>query len=148
MKKARVVTKVQIAAKPAEVFVYLEDLQYHHLWNPHLSKITPIMQLTTGNAYRTTSLVLGVKVRSKIEVKVVEPPKQLQLENKSGPLQYCLTYKLKSNEGGTLLQCTTLVSTESRAFAFAKPLLTELARRELHTDLAALKNAVEHQLAP
>jgi len=143
MKRARVVTKIQIAATPATVFTYLDDLNHHKEWNPHLTSIQPLVKLAEGVTYQTVSSVMGVKVRSKIVVKELVPGKKLTIESKTGLLQYCITYQLKPAEGGTLLRCTTLVSAEGRAFAFARPLLSELANREINRDLQALKQAAE-----
>jgi hypothetical protein len=42
--------------------------------------------------------------------------------------------------------CATTVSSDNKAFAFAAPVLKALARRELQTDMQALKLAVEHHL--
>lgn len=68
------------------------------------------------------------------------------MENKTGLVRYRAHFQLKSKDDYTLVTCATTVSTDARAFAFAAPILTRLARRELQTDMQALKLAVEHQL--
>jgi len=141
--KARVVTTVHIAAAPAGIFKYLGDLQYHPLWNPNLKRISPLVPLEKGLVYRTTSLLFGTKISGKIKVMAVVPPKTLELCSTTGMLEYKVGFYLKPDHEGTLVTCRTTVSTESKMLAFAKPMMGLLARRELQSDLDALKRVVE-----
>jgi len=146
--KARVATSVEIAAKPAEVFKYLADLQYHPLWNPNLKKISPHVLVEEGLVYRTTSLLFGTKIGGKIEVMRIVPDKTLEICSTTGMLEYKMGFYLQEDKGGTVVKCRTTVSTESKMFAFARPMMGLLARREVQADLDALKNAVEQKLEP
>ena len=144
--KARLVTQIAINATSADVFRYLSNLKYHYLWNPHLRSISKTTNLEQGMAYQSSSLLLGVRVRGNNVVTKLLPNKELELENKTGALQYKVNYQLRSAKEKTLLTCTTTVFSESNAFAFTTPVLKLLARRELQTDLQALKISVEKQL--
>ena len=144
--KARVVTAITIHARPNDVFRYLINLQYHHLWNPHLQGTQPPLELHLGSRYHTTSLLFAVRVQSDITVVALTPDKELELQNDAGPLQYDIRYRLTKEQDTTILKCSTTVSSESNAFAFARPLLKLLAQRELQTDLQLLKIAVEENL--
>jgi hypothetical protein len=144
--QARVTTQITIAASPAEVFAYLIDLKRHFLWNPHLHSITPQVLLTPGLTYKSSSLLLGVKVSGLNRVTKLVKERELELENDTGALHYRVNYLLRRRHNTTLLICATRVSGESQAFAFATPVLKLLARRELQADLQALKIAVEQQL--
>lgn len=144
--KAHVVTKIQITAQPSAVFSYLTELRFHPLWNPHLQAELANKTLAAGTEYHTRSLLFGVTMRSKNVVTDFSPNKLLELTNTTGMLEYCIRYRLHAHESGTLLTCSTTVSSHSSAFAFAKPLLKLLAQRELHTDLQLLKTAVEQKL--
>ena len=144
---ATVVTQITINSSASEVFKYLTDLRYNHLWNPQIKKLSSRKKLKLHSTYETVSKVLGVTVESKNTVTVFKPDAELQLENATGTVQYKANFKLTANgSGGIVLKCTTKVSSDSKAFAFTKPVMTLLARRELQTDLAALKIAVENQL--
>jgi len=144
--KASVTTQVTIAAKPGTVFKYLTDLKYHYLWNPQLQSISTTEKLKLGTQYETTSLVLGVKIKACNEVTQLVPNKYLELENNTGTVHYKASFKLSPKGSSTVVICETTVSSQSEAFAFAKPVLKMLARRELQTDMQALKIAVENQL--
>lgn len=144
--KASVVTKVTIQASASRVFNYLTDLKYHHLWNPQVLRISQHGKLKLGSSFASTSLLLGVEVESNNVVMKFVYPKELEIQNKVGMVQYTANFKLFQAGGTTLVVLTTEVSSHSKAFAFAPPLLKVLARRELQTDMQALKIAVEHKL--
>lgn len=141
-----VISQVTIKARPAAVFKYLADLNYHFLWNPHLQNLSPRMVLKKGVSYQTTSMLLGVKVVAKNQVTKFASNQELQIENSTGTLKYRVNYQLRRQEQSTTLVCTTKVSADSPSFAFSRPVLKMLARRELRSDLEALKLAVEQQL--
>jgi carbon monoxide dehydrogenase subunit G len=144
--KADVITQITIKAKPADVFKYLENLEYHYLWNPQIQDIKPIIKLKLHSTYETSSQILGVKINAVNEVSKFVPSKELELVNNTGMVKYTANFKLRPNGSKTTLVCDTTVASESNAFAFAKPVLKMLARRELQTDLRALKVAVEGRL--
>jgi hypothetical protein len=144
--KTLITSKITIAAAPAKTFRYLADLKCHQLWNPHLISIAPLMSLRLGVEYKTVSILLGVEVKGTNAVTKFKVNEELELSNTTGLLQYVVRYRLQSRGQKTLLNCTTVVSSKSNAFAFAAPILEILARRELQTDLSALKIAVEQRL--
>jgi carbon monoxide dehydrogenase subunit G len=144
--KADVITRITIKATPAEVFKYLQDLNYHYLWNPQIHSIKPIINLKLDATYETTSQVLGVRINAVNKVTKFQPNREIELANSTGMIKYCANFRLKPSGKNTVLICDTSVSSDSHAFAFAKPVLKMLARRELQTDLQALKIAVEHDL--
>lgn len=144
--KVKVVTQVAIVADRPAVFKYLKELRYHFLWNPPLQSIKPIITLELGAKYSSTSMMLGKKIITKNEVTKFEADSELELANNTGMIHYRVNYCLKSQGKKTLVICNTAVSSESKAFAFAKPVLEILARRELQADLQALKIAVEQKL--
>jgi uncharacterized protein YndB with AHSA1/START domain len=144
--EVRVVAKVTIAADRPSVFKYLTNLKYHFLWNPHLQSITRLKRLKPGATYESTSLLLGIRVQGTNRVAKFVPDREVELENNTGALHYQVNYQLTGIPRKTLLTCTTTVSSQSQAFAFTKPVLRLLARRELQSDLQALKIAVEQGL--
>lgn len=146
--KARLKTRTTIKADPASVFKYLGHTKYHPLWNPQMQSITPLVQLKEGIVYTAFSLVLGARVRAENHVTKYVQDEVFEIRNQTGMIQYCASFKLEALGETTRVTCTMAVSSESKAFAFAKPLMEHLARRELRTDLAGLKAAVEQKLEP
>ncbi len=144
--KVRVIAKITISANRSEVFKYLSNLKYHFLWNPHLRSITPQCNVKLGTTYESASLLLGVRIKALNIVTKLLQDKELELHNKTGTIQYAVNYKLQEINKKTKLICITSVSSENEAFAFTEPVLKLLARRELQSDLKALKIAVEQRL--
>lgn len=144
--KANVITKITIQAPSAQVFRYLSDLKYHHLWNPQVLRISQHGKLKLGSSFKSVSLLLGIEVESSNVVTKFAPPKELEIRNSVGMVQYTAHFWLFPAGQKTLVVLTTEVSSHSNAFAFAPPLLKILARRELQADMQALKIAVENNL--
>ncbi len=144
--KVSVISRISIAANRNEVFKYLTDPSYHFLWNPHLQSLTPMHTLKQGSKYKTTSLLLGVRVKGNNLISKSVPEREFQIENNTGMIKYRVAYQLHTKNKFTEVVCTTVVSTNNKAFAFSTPILKLLAQRELQSDLKALKIAVEHRL--
>ncbi len=145
--KATITTRVSIGANQDLVFKYLTDLRYHYLWNPQIRSISSRGKLKLGSSYDTESIILGINIHATNRVVVFEPPNEIQIENITGTVQYQANFRLKSYESAfTLVICTTTVSTDNKAFVFTAPIMKQLARRELQTDLQALKLAIENRL--
>ncbi len=145
--KVNVVTKVTITASPHEVYNYLSDLKYAHLWNPQIKVLSSRKPLQLNSTYETTSQILGVMIHAENVVTKYIPDEELQIENTTGTVHYMANFKLSSlPRGATRLTCTTTVSSESKSFAFTTPVLKLLARRELQSDLQALKIAAEQHI--
>jgi hypothetical protein len=143
----RVITQIAIAAPRPVVFEYLTDLKYHHLWNPQVQSLAGSGVLEKGSTYQTTSLLLGIKVHSHNKVTLVQSPRRLVIENDAGLVHYKAEFQLEADGDKTVVVCSTNASADSVAFAFTKPVMKLLARRELQTDLQALKIAVEQKLS-
>ena len=142
----KVVSRITIDAPPEEVFKYLADTNFHFLWNPHLQDLSPMGKLKLGSKYKTTSWLLGLRVHGNNQVTKFKPGELFQIENNTGALKYRVNYSLQSSSKSTKLICATEVSAENQAFAFTAAILKLLARRELQSDLKALKIAAEHRL--
>jgi uncharacterized protein YndB with AHSA1/START domain len=144
--KVELTTRISITAQPHEVFKYLKDLRLHYLWNPQLQTITPLIELSHGQQYHATRMVLGQPLKVESTVKEFKPGKKLSLAITAGLVNSKVSWTLSPHKNGTLVICKTVVYNESPAFAFTKPVLRLLARRELQSDLQALKIAVENHL--
>ena len=129
--------------------MYLTDLRYMHLWNPQVTSLSSRKLLKLGSTYQTTSHVLGITIESANKVTKYIKNKELQIENSTGLVHYSAHFKLSPTANKkVLLTCSTDVSSDSKAFAFSVPVLKLLARRELQSDLQALKIAVEKRMPP
>jgi hypothetical protein len=144
--KARLKTRITINADAKAVFKYLGHTKYHSLWNPPIQSIRPLIQLQEGSVYTTESVVLGVRVKAENHVTGFVQDVMLEIQNSTGMVKYSANFRLQPADKGTLVTCTIVVATKSKAFAFAKPMMEHLAHRELRADLAALKQAVEQKL--
>jgi hypothetical protein len=144
--KARIKTQITINADAATVFKYLSHTKYHHLWNPQIQAVSPLVQLRAGMVYSVQTLVLGVRTKATNHITKYTQDKELGIQNETGMVQYSAEFHLEQHDKSTLVVCTVKVSTQAKAFAFTKPIMEHLARRELRTDLAALKEAVEQKL--
>lgn len=143
---AQVTTRVTIDATPREVFRYFEYLRLHYLWNPRQQKNSGPDRLKQGAQYKTTNLVFGVRVDAVNTVTKFDLGRELEIKNNTGLVHYLARYRLSEKEGKTLLRLNLTLSADSQAFAFAKPVLSIMAQRELRSDLGALKLAVEAKL--
>jgi hypothetical protein len=143
-----IVSKVQINASKAAVFKYLKDLKYHYLWNPHLRDIEPIRPLVVGFQYETKSSLFGIIVNGHNTVTKLVPEKELQIENNTGTIKYSVNYTIKPQTRNRMqVTCTTEVTTSGIAMKFTGTALKAMVRRELQSDLQALKVTVEQGLA-
>jgi len=141
--ETRVVTRVTIKATPKAVYTYFEDTRKHYVWNPHLQRVIPEGRLKVGDFYSAESVVLGIRTVAKNQVVKLVRGKEFEVKNDTGLLHYCVNYTLVPKNISTIVICTTVVSADGKAFAFAKPVLQKMARHELQSDLKALKRAVE-----
>jgi hypothetical protein len=144
--QVKLTSRVNIDASPKEVFVYLADPRRHHLWNPHLQSISAKEPFKKGTVYETVSLLLGVRLESTNTVTDYIKDVLLEIRNEKAALRFCVLYELERAGASTIVKCVTEVVSTSQAFAFTRPVLRMLARRELQSDLQALKIAVEQNL--
>jgi uncharacterized membrane protein len=142
-----VVATVTINAAPEAVFKYMINLRHHFLWNPHLRTITPLIRLKEASEYESSSVLLGVKVRGINKVTKLVKNRRLQIENQTGLIHYRVNYSLSSNSQQTKIICNTTIETYQKPLHFAAPILSVLAKRELQSDLQALKVAVEKNIS-
>jgi hypothetical protein len=145
--KARIKTTITIEASAAAVFKYLADTKLHYVWNPHLQAVSPEIKLHEGSVYDTVNVLLGVRTRTQNVVNTFVENQELELQNQTGMVDYRANYRLAAiSTSQTKVICTIAVAAKGKAFYFARPMLEQLARRELRADLAALKTAVEQKL--
>ena len=143
---ATVSTKITIQAPAAKVFTYLTDLKYLYLWNPQIRSFPKNKVLSPGSTYKTESVILGISIKSNNTVIGYKRNKELVIENPLGNVCYTATFRLNEQAKRTTLVLTVSLSATRKIYVFTKPVLKQLALRELRTDLQALKVAVENNL--
>jgi hypothetical protein len=142
-----IISKVQINASNVAVFKFLKDLKYHYLWNPHLRDIDQVSPITLGLEYETKSVLFGIIVNGHNTVTKFVLDQELQIENNTGTILYLVNYSVKSlSKKRSQVICTTEVTTTGIAMKFTGTILKAMVRRELQSDLQALKLAVEQDL--
>lgn len=145
--RARVKTSIIINASPSAIFTYLANTKLHYVWNSHLREVKPLTRLHAGMRYETTNVLFKVRVRAMNIVSKFVEDREIEITNQTGTLDYRAHYRLHPKAADqTEVTCITVVESKGKAFYFARPMMEELARRELKADLAALKRAVEQQL--
>src|SRR4051812_42805893 len=99
--KARLKTRITISADPAAIFKYLGHTKYHPLWNPSMQSVTPLTQLKEGSVYTVHSLVMGVRTKAENHVTKYVQDKEFEVQNKTGMIQYCASFRLDPGKTGT-----------------------------------------------
>ena len=102
--------------------------------------------LQLGTRYTAENRVFGIVLTAENTVTAFSPPGELTLENTAGSVKYTLHFRLKERAGLTTVQVSTTLSTDLTIFKLTRPLLKDLILREFHTELEALKVAVENHL--
>ena len=96
-----------------------------------------------GTAYESESLILGVTIKGTNVVSKFDEDKEFELENQLGAISYRINFRLSRHNNKTKVACSTTLMPESKIFSYTIPLIKRLARRELQSDMQALKIAVE-----
>lgn len=140
-------TSININAQPEDVFEYIKNLKYHYYWNPSLRMLSHEGELEEGMSYETESVVLkDIVVKSRNHVTKLVPNKEIDVANSMGTVKYESSITLANRSHATLVVCRIDVLTESKVFGLTLPVLKQLAKKELQTDLQALKFAVENNI--
>lgn len=140
-------TSINIKATPEDVFAYLKNLKYWYYWNPSLRMLSHEGELEEGMAYESESVVLkDIVIKNQNVVTKLIPNKEIDVANNMGTVKFDSSITLTNRSHATMVVCRIDVLTESKAFGLTLPVLKQLAKRELQTDLQALKIAVENKL--
>src|SRR5262245_51482933 len=101
--------------------------------------------VTVGTTYEHQVKFLGITLVARPVIRVWEPPHRAEIENKTGPVTYYLTFTCEATNGGTLL--TTIIKAEIRG-AF-KNIMDDLVHqaiiRQHAGDLETLKALLESE---
>ena len=100
--------RIDIDAKPEEVFAYLSDLTKHSEWNDGLTveKVSD-GDVAVGSEYRSTGKQLGKSVDNTIKVTEIESPRRFSFTGSDGKLEFLQEFSLSEHDAGTRLERRT-----------------------------------------
>ena len=129
-----------------EVFEFMTEEGSAAQWQPWLLESTktsdgPVGVGTTGREVRK---FLGVQIETTGEVTEWEPNRRTSVKSTSGPIPMHSTWTFDAAEDGTRLSTITEVDFGG-FYKLAGPAIIRMAKRQLDTDLANLKDLLESQ---
>lgn len=100
--------RIDIDAKPEEVFAYLSDLTKHSEWNDGLTveKVSD-GDVAVGSEYRSTGKQLGKSVDNTVKVTEIESPRKFSFTGSDGKLEFLQEFSLSEHDAGTRLERRT-----------------------------------------
>lgn len=100
--------RIDINAKPEEVFAYISDLAKHSEWNNGLTidKVTE-GDVSVGTEYRSTGKQLGKSVDNTVKVTEIDSPRKFSFTGSDGKLEFLQELSLSAHNGGTRLDRLT-----------------------------------------
>lgn len=126
-----------------EVFAFLSDLENNLRWRSGMieAKKTSAGPIGVGTTYRMINNVLGRRIEGEAEVTEYELNRKYATVNRSGPpIETQRTFE--PVKGGT--RVSFAVKAELGGFfKLAEPLVASMAKRQVETDAANLKDLME-----
>jgi len=140
----RIEHRVEVRRVPEEVFAFVADLRNDPQWVWTLAEARKTSEgpLGVGTAFRTVAHLLGKRIETPEVITGYEPNRRLDTEGGSGPLRYTGSRVVEGIAG----DARVTVEFEVRLGGFlgvAGPIFAPLARRQLQTELASLKDVLE-----
>jgi uncharacterized protein YndB with AHSA1/START domain len=127
-----------------EVFAYLADEENNLTWRSGTveAKKTSVGPVGVGTIYRVTNITMGRRFEGQAEVIEYEPNRHYATRNRSGlPVETKRTFE--PVDGGTRVTFTVKADLTG-VFRSAEPLFENIGRRRLESDVADLKDLLEH----
>ena len=100
--------RIDINAKPEEVFAYISDLAKHSEWNEGLAieKVSE-GEVAVGTEYHSTGKQMGKPVENTVIVTEMESPRKLSFTGSDGKVEFLQQLTLSEHNGGTRLERRT-----------------------------------------
>ena len=127
-----------------EVFAYITDVNNNSLWQSSTLETEQTSEgaVGVGTSYRSVSKFLGRRIETTLEVTEHEPPRKQCVRVTSGPIPAISCYLLEPADGGTRFT-QTLEAEAGGFFRLAEPLVARAYQRQMHSDMATLKDLLE-----
>ena len=100
--------RIDINAKPEEVFAYISDFTRHSEWNEGLT-VEKVSEgdVAVGTEYHSTGKQMGKSVKNTVIVTEIESPSKLSFTGSDGKVEFLQQLTLSDHNGGTRLERTT-----------------------------------------
>ncbi len=97
--------RVNIDAKPEDVFSYLSDLTQHGEWNEKLRiEASSDGPAAVGSQYRSTGRMMGKEIQNDVRITELESPTRLSFISNDGKNDFLQEFTLQPMSGGTGLE--------------------------------------------
>jgi len=137
--------RIDIDAKPEEVFAYISDLTKHSEWNEGLTieKVSE-GEVAVGTEYRSNGKQLGKSVDNTVKVTEIDSPRKFSFTGSDGKLEFLQELNLSAHNGGTRLdRLTTAEVNPIMAMMFTILIGPLFANRSMRKSLRKLKANLE-----
>ncbi len=126
---------------PAEMlYAALTDLSRYPLWNSGMISVKPQVNMHEGLLFKSTSIVLGQKNHSVVEVVKLDPDKTIEIKSQSGAIPFVARYDLASlGDQSCEVMCVLEFEITGITLKFALPVIQSMAKARLTGDLETLK---------
>ena len=108
MAQGKFTYRIDIKAKPEDVFAYISDLAKHTEWNDGLAmeKVSD-GDTAVGSEYRSTGKQMGKSVVNTVKVTEIDSPRKFSFTGSDGKLEFLQELSLSAHNGGTRLDRLT-----------------------------------------
>jgi len=143
----RIEHTVRIDRSPADVFIYLTDVEKLPEWQASALEVSVEGEMSLGTCIREIRNFLGRRAESTLEVTEYEPARKFSLRVLSGPLPFEVRHALTPEGEGTRVDWVAEADT-SRFPKLAVRMMAGTAERQFKGDLERLKRVLEGNTQP
>jgi carbon monoxide dehydrogenase subunit G len=140
----RIEHSVSVARPPDAVFAFLADPANLPAWQGSCveARAEDGLPIALGSRIAETRSLLGRRAEQVLEVTELEPPRLLELETVSGPVDFTVRHELAAEGDGT--RVTIVAAGEPRGIAaLARRMLAHVIAEETRRDLERLRELLE-----
>lgn len=137
---------ITISRPVEEVFAFVTDYEKDAQWRSGVEEavMTSDGPIGVGSTYRGVERFLGRKIESTSEITEFEVDKRFSFKATSGPIPFKASMSFETHGGGT--QLSMVAEAELGGFfRIAEPIVVRVARRQIETEMANLKDLLEKQ---
>jgi uncharacterized membrane protein len=140
----KIETSTVINRPVAEVFAVLTNVENNPKWASGFleAKKTSEGPIGVGTTWHAVQKSMGQRVEAEADVTEYEPNRKFALRSKTGPFPVKLQNTFEPAEGGTRVNFK-LEGEPGGFFKLAEPLVARMAKRNIESDLANLKDLME-----
>ena len=138
--------RIDINAKPEDVFAYISDLAKHTEWNEGLT-IEKVSEgdIAVGTEYRSTGKQMGKSVDNTVKVTEIDSPRKFSFTGSDGKMEFLQELTLTEHNGGTRLERRTSAEVNPVMAIMFKILIGPLiANPSMNKSLRRLKANLEN----